>query len=167
MKTWSIAAVIDDATHAFVRGYTLAAVGAQTVWDGFHTLERETRPPRRSAESEDGETIGESADDDVLAQLCQLTYFAEDIRNILAQHTSAVPETAAASPAPDSDIAPSPGAGRSTWPVRDDGILFVADLLAAADVLRDVGPSPDPRNYNYAALAERLSAAADYLAQPK
>lgn len=54
----------------------------------LRNLERITRPqPRRTGfDEQDCVVAPASTLDDVVAQLCQLTYFVEDLRNIIQQH---------------------------------------------------------------------------------
>jgi len=59
MRTWSLADVIEDATLALVRAYSVSAVGVQAVIDWARTVERITRPVRRGADREDGEVVAD------------------------------------------------------------------------------------------------------------
>lgn len=109
----------------------------------------------RHGSSEFWANTGEPTTDDVVAQLCQLTYFVEDIRNLLAAggDKTAPARGTAGSGGEVSGIPPSP-----TSPHLADRSASDSDLLYDASKALDAMTRSDrPGNtWNFDALAEAL-----------
>jgi hypothetical protein len=161
---------------------TFIADVVESLTGFFQTFEKLTRPPRRTGGFDADEPVGDDlwkcaastcgCQNDDRYWIHGNNYSLQAFKDAMWPHGKAYDgwpdaEAARLKNSPASSAAGASPAGVEHPPVPPAGIpVSIHDLRQAADLLSTLSRPTDPHNYDCAALGERLSAAADSLADP-